>query len=137
MKSVQLLISTAILISLTACAGLPFGGTSRSDEEELALLDPVAHAARKYQRTQVPSYRKETGVIESAIANRDIIRGMTREEVTEAWGTPHTIEPAGTDGNGNERWIYSEGLSSQWSVSTARILYFEDGHLAGWETLAH
>ncbi len=72
------------------------------------------------------------------IAKRDITIGMSRNAVEESWGSPLEKKVAGTTIRGNEMWIYkklsptSNGYRTQY-----RYVYFESGHVAGWETKQH
>jgi hypothetical protein len=66
--------------------------------------------------------------IRRAIDARDIILGMTRDEVLESWGSPAQREIAGTGGSGNERWTYG----SRFSFGGSRTVIFEKGRVAGW-----
>lgn len=125
-------ILIAALLNLNGCALMSL----RDENQESYTGDPVAAAAMKLRQPSSLNspYRASVDQLESARNHNDIIRGMTRDDVVEIWGTPRKIEPAGDEASGNERWIYSEGLSSRWSLSNTRILYFEQGQLAGWET---
>lgn len=60
--------------------------------------------------------------------------GMSMDDVRSLWGEPRAIDTAGARGMGFERWTYFTGLSSRWALSSARVVYFENGHVAGWET---
>jgi hypothetical protein len=72
--------------------------------------------------------------VQNAIQNRDIVLGMSMEEVREAWGTPTRVETAGEDDASNQRWTYRNGLSQPWDLGGARIVVFESGRVAGWQT---
>jgi hypothetical protein len=69
-----------------------------------------------------------------AIMNQDILLGMSAKDVQSAWGTPRDIETAGFPGSGNERWVYYNGNSTNYGVDRPRIVYFEQGHVVGWES---
>lgn len=73
--------------------------------------------------------------VRGAMRTGDIILGMTMSEVQSVWGSPSEADVAGRAGDGNERWTYFTGLSVPWSLGSARVLYFENGQLVGWETL--
>ena len=61
----------------------------------------------------------------SAIRNRDVISGMSKDAVVKAWGNPELIEVAGNARHENERWAY---------YKNGRIehIYFENGYVEGW-----
>jgi|GEM_PF-5642799 len=69
-----------------------------------------------------------------AYADRDLIRGMGMSDVRNIWGEPTEVQVAGDERLGNLKWIYYKGLTSPWSIREARVIYFEDGHVAGWST---
>jgi len=69
-----------------------------------------------------------------AIMNQDILLGMSTKDVQSAWGSPRDIETAGFPGSGNERWVYYSGNSTNYGVDRPRIVYFEQGHVVGWES---
>jgi hypothetical protein len=69
----------------------------------------------------------------SAISHQDIVMGMDESQVMAAWGSPRDVETAGT-GGGNERWLYYPGNSLTYGMSKPRIVYFENGHVVGWES---
>jgi hypothetical protein len=74
--------------------------------------------------------------ISSAISNQDITLGMSIDQVTRIWGEPHEVGYAGDPGAGNERWVYSNGLTSpRAGISGGRVLYFEGGLVSGWEAI--
>lgn len=64
----------------------------------------------------------------------DVTLGMSSQQVYSVWGEPADIETAGDPRYGNQRWIYYLGLSSPWSMRQARVVYFEQGRVVGWET---
>ena len=66
--------------------------------------------------------------IKRAIETRDVILGMTRNDVSESWGTPAQREVAGRGTGGHERWTYG----SRYSLSGPRTVIFEGGRVAGW-----
>jgi hypothetical protein len=55
-------------------------------------------------------------------------------DVRSTLGEPQRIEIAGQAGLGYEKWVYYEGLTSSWSLGSARNIYFEEGRVAGWDT---
>jgi hypothetical protein len=76
----------------------------------------------------------EQNQVEQGLKRIEIVLGMKMHDVRSIWGDPEEVESAGAPQTGNQRWIYFNGLSSRWSLRTARIIYFEDGQVVGWET---
>ncbi len=70
-----------------------------------------------------------------AFERGEIIVGMGMHEVKFIWGDPKEVEVAGSPYHGNQRWIYYAGLSARKAIeaATAKIVYFEEGHVVGWE----
>ena len=152
----QFFLISLLCGALTGCASL--FGRQLSEEEQLAESDPVAASALKLRRghesAAVGAHSRhghsslddsveldgsneiadlEAIRLSAAKARRDVVTGMSSDEVRAIWGEPREVEHAELPGSGNERWTYYEGLSSRWSLSTARVIYFESGRVAGWE----
>lgn len=66
--------------------------------------------------------------VQRAIEARDIILGMSRQQVSESWGEPTVREAAGSGMGGHEKWTYG----SRFSLSGSRVVIFENGKVAGW-----
>ena len=66
--------------------------------------------------------------VKRAIETRDVILGMTRQDVMDSWGEPSQREVAGRGSNGHERWTYG----SRYSLENSRTVIFENGRVAGW-----
>lgn len=62
----------------------------------------------------------------SAVAKKDILYGMKKNDVMESWGGPYQVDIAGDPQNENERWLYK-------SNNTSKYIYFESGQVSGWE----
>lgn len=75
--------------------------------------------------------------VASAVVRQDLIMGMRPLDVRTAWGTPYQVEAAQHQDNGNERWVYMNGLSAPGfrDMAEKRVVYFENGEVVGWETL--
>ncbi len=98
------------------CSGRFCDNNSEEDDASAAESSrkPAADAAtRKMQR---------------AIAARDVVLGMTRQQVADSWGEPYVREVAGDGNSGHERWTYG----SRYSLSGNRTVIFENGRVAGW-----
>lgn len=130
------LINFIALVSLAASLGGCAGANPRSEEEGFPG-DPVAAIAFKIRQSRdKPELAPERQlVVDHARESKEIVLGMDREDVISMWGEPREIFTAGHPGEGNEKWVYFDGLSSRWSVSDARVLYFENGRVAGWDKL--
>lgn len=63
-----------------------------------------------------------------AIQARDVILGMTQQEVLRSWGEPLQVEVAGRGEKGHEKWTYG----SRFSLNGNRVVIFENGKVAGW-----
>jgi len=110
----------------------------RSDDERLNYLNlesSVARegflAARKIggEKTDHPPE------VQMVIGQNDIMLGMTRAAVRDSWGPPDEVEVAGQPMYGNERWHYTEQVTSSEGYATERrIVIFEAGRVVGWET---
>ncbi len=64
------------------------------------------------------------------IRNKEVMAGMTREQVLRAWGSPYQTNITQTsEGVRREDWIYEIWIST--SEFKHRYLYFEEGVLVG------
>ncbi len=67
---------------------------------------------------------------EQHIKDKNVMVGMTREQVMDAWGSPYQMNVSYTDkGIRREEWVYEDWLDS--STIKHRYLYFEEGKLVG------
>ena len=71
---------------------------------------------------------KSPARVSRAIDAKDIVLGMTRNQVLKSWGEPMMREVAGKGTDGHERWRYG----SRYSLQGERVLIFENGRVAGW-----
>jgi hypothetical protein len=69
---------------------------------------------------------------EKHIQNKQVIVGMTRQQVLKAWGAPYSMNVSYTkDGTRREEWIYEDWVNA--ATVKHRYLYFEeDSLIAGW-----
>jgi hypothetical protein len=58
------------------------------------------------------------------IAHGLLRAGMTREEVSAAWGIPASKARAASDLGENEQWLYSDGRSAV--LDNGRLTSFQD-----------
>jgi hypothetical protein len=67
---------------------------------------------------------------EKHIQNKQVIVGMTRQQVLKAWGGPYSMNVSYTkDGTRREEWIYEDWLNA--ATVKHRYLYFEEDVLVG------
>jgi len=67
---------------------------------------------------------------EKHIARGEVMVGMTKQQVLEAWGAPYTINVTYTkDGVRREEWIFEDWISA--SKIKHHYLYFEEDALVG------
>ncbi len=109
-----------------------------SDSERISFLSLPSLEARE-RWAQARGLRSgEQGhpnQIAELIEKNDIAVGMSPKAVTESWGDPDAVEVAGNSMYGNERWRYSKYVSSHEGYQKVeRLVYFEGGRVAGWET---
>lgn len=146
----QLLIVFLFFIPLTlnSCALLPLSSPDSPLAADDAARDQAWVEAEQAAREAAEKSRVARELaVEHGIRNRDVVLGMAMHDVREVWGEPTDVEVAGVDlasrnpagaglasSGSNERWVYATGLSSRWSLGAARVIYFEDGRVVGWET---
>ncbi len=126
MKPLKLILLVTFFFLFTACSTPSLFSMSESDRiAELETREREAfEAAEELRRIRV----------RHGLQERDLVLGMQMSDVRNVWGEPRDVQMAGDPRYGNQRWIYFEGLSSPWSTSRARIVYFENGRVVGWET---
>ena len=67
---------------------------------------------------------------EQHLKDKNVMVGMTREQVMDAWGSPYQMNVSYTDkGIRREEWVYEDWLDA--STIKHRYLYFEEGKLTG------
>lgn len=101
---------------------------SNSDECEGKYCDTETHA-EEADDVAVREPASVNGKVRRAIETRDVVLGMTRQDVLSSWGEPSQREVAGRNGSGHERWVYG----SRYSLSGSRTIIFEGGKVAGWQ----
>ena len=129
------------LLALQGCASFLQLGESAEDPSEYdrgyareASEDgeEVAHTeTMKARETDSPASDNlnfEQRRIRRAIEMRDVVLGMTRQDVMASWGQPAQREVAGRGTGGHERWVFG----SRYSLSGSRTVIFENGKVAGW-----
>jgi hypothetical protein len=121
-----LVIGTSLIVS--GCSSVTV--TGRNLYSSLPGLED-AFASRGISSAERDQDSQER--VAAAIDRRDLIRGMSMEEVKASWGSPSEIEVAGHASLGNQRWRYLEGLGLDRDTTKSRLIYFESGRVMGWE----
>ena len=76
----------------------------------------------------VPRLLDPTG--EQHVQDKEVMVGMTREQVMKAWGGPYQMNVSYTEkGIRREEWVYEDWIDT--STIKHRYLYFEEGKLLG------
>lgn len=127
-RTYLILLISFSLSGLSACAT---GPTLEEQDPILALAPKISEEQREMMEERE---LLRTERVRSARDRADVTLGMSRQDVLASWGQPSDVEKAGTRNTGNERWIYYQGLTTRWSMRSARIVYFESGQVVGWET---
>lgn len=122
------LIFVSFLTILSGCALFQFDPDSQE-------TDPVARAALGYRSpsTSLPELPEEELVLDS-LDDHELSVGMRMRDVLSRWGHPREVETAGDPRFGNQKWTYWEGISNRYQLLPTRVVYFEAGKVAGWET---
>ena len=109
----------------------------RTDQQRINFLSiPSFEARQRYANSLGLGAENETFSAETArfIEKNDIILGMSQKAVLESWGDPDAVEVSGNPVFGNERWKYNRYISgNEGYQKELRIVYFESGHVIGWE----
>jgi hypothetical protein len=108
-----------------------------NDDERISFLSISSIDGRDRYAMQKGIYfktNKYTPKVKQAVSRSDILLGMTKDAVMESWGEPESIEVAGTQMFGNERWRYTEYLSTpEGYQKEERVVIFESGKVVGWQ----
>lgn len=110
----------------------------RTDRERLEFLQLDSFEARNRwlnAKGILASTNTHAPEVQALIEQNDIALGMTKQAVRDSWGEPELVEVAGNPIYGNERWHYAGQTSSTEGYRTQnRLVYFEAGRVAGWES---
>lgn len=82
--------------------------------------DPTSNSALQAQLEIARAKRIEK--VEAAIGNREVIVGMTADEVIQSWGSPDKINKTVTSSGLDEQWIYRRK-----GVGNDQYVYLENG----------
>jgi hypothetical protein len=108
-----------------------------NDDERIRFLSLDGTEARDRYAMQKGIYfhaNRFPPAVRDAVSRSDIILGMGKEAVVESWGEPATVEVAGQEVFGNERWAYVDYVETPEGYQRQeRIVIFEAGKVAGWQ----
>lgn len=132
--------SISILISslLTGCAtlGFDFDSQEYTYRENWQQYSPyeseLSQGNPRLPRSQSYDSPESSGAYYHSSAS-DLYLGMRMDDVRQNWGEPRRVDTAGHWGSGNQRWVYSPPPSLR-GFQSERVIYFEEGRVAGWET---
>ncbi len=138
-KTLTGLVLGLALVQLSGCATwFDLGDEDAADYDRgYAAGTEDSECTGRFCDTETESdaeYRRPAGKEEKlshvrrAIETRDVILGMSRQEVLQSWGEPVQREVAGNGSGGHERWTYG----SRYSFDGSRTVIFEEGRVAGW-----
>lgn len=100
------------------CSGRFCGSSARHEQDDSEAAESRRAPSSVHDRQA-----------QRAIAARDVVLGMTRQQVAASWGEPYEREVAGNGSSGHERWTYG----SRYSLSGGKkTIIFENGRVAGW-----
>jgi hypothetical protein len=115
---------------------LPFLFTEEEKIQFLSLPDFESKEAWLRQINIASRVRAVDQTYRDIIANQDVAIGMTQAQLRRSWGEPTRIETSGRPEFLNQRWIYTQQISTPAGfVTQTRVVYFEGGRVTGWETL--
>jgi hypothetical protein len=110
----------------------------RNQREKIEFLSLEGFKRRQYW-LQEKNFWNRIGEKEvqfsSLIKSQDVAVGMTSENLKKSWGEPREIFVSGLPQFGNSRWVYLKQVPTPDGYKTQkRIVYFEGGLVAGWDT---
>lgn len=110
-----------------------------ADQDRIDFLNlPSIEARDRYAMSKGVYFHanKFTPPVRDAVSKSDIILGMNKDAVIESWGEPESVEVAGSQLYGNEKWVYTEYVpSSEGYQKEERVVIFESGKVVGWQRL--
>jgi hypothetical protein len=123
----------SLAFATQGCALLHLDGSGFGDDFDNQGVPSANDQQRDNQRSDQRNEMNHQNELLSAISRQDIVLGMDQSQVMAAWGSPRDVETAGNSG-GAERWLYYSGNSLTYGMNKPRIVYFENGHVVGWES---
>jgi hypothetical protein len=108
-----------------------------NDDERISFLELTSVDARDRYAMEKGIYyhaNRFSPAVRDAVSRSDIILGMNKEAVVDSWGEPATVEVAGKEVFGNEKWSYVDYVETPEGYQRQeRIVIFEAGKVAGWQ----
>jgi hypothetical protein len=136
-KLISALWVSFLTATLTHCAMIKLGDSYEDPIERAAESVRNAGSEGDNHSLQEAAQMREA-VIEHASLSGDLVLGMNKYTVVSVWGNPTEIQTAGEPGSQNEKWIYSPSVSRRLrapaQMSGTKVVFFESGRVAGWET---
>lgn len=109
-----------------------------SDSERLQFLSVGTMAGReRWAKSRGLEARKDQfdPTTMKLIEQNDIAVGMNEQAVRESWGDPEGIDISGNELYGNQAWRYTKMVASEDGYTKqTRVIYFEAGRVAGWQS---
>lgn len=98
--------------------------------EKIYFLKLSDYEKREYLSTRglivLPQNKRITDHNIYSNSRQEVVIGMTKDNVLDSIGKPLRVEIAGNPRNQNERWMYKTN-------GALKYIYFESGHVQGWE----
>lgn len=121
--------------TLTGCAALNiFSDATPAKDPVEAAADRIGGGSPEERIAASSLAESEANArIDRAMMLGQIVTGMKKEQVQAIWGEPAEVETAGDFHEGNQRWVYRDGVSTRWGLKPSRQVYFEHGRVVGWQ----
>ncbi len=149
----KILILVSVTLVLGACTSMqlerhPLSGYTNYEDSvyrEVSLRDLQARAPASLPPQSAPTTAHPSQIGEESsrfapsvsklVEQNDIALGMKKEAVRESWGEPDYVEVSGNPKFENERWRFSVPIKTSAGYHfEERFVYFERGHVIGWNT---
>lgn len=100
----------------------------KSDSEKIYFLQ-LPNRREKinyiYSRGILTSDRQESSLMNRAVGQKELIQGMSKDDVIRSWGRPMRVDVAGNPTLQNERWAFMRR-------GQVHYVFFEEGRVQGW-----
>ncbi len=125
-------VGAAVAVVVIVAGGIWLTGLIKdaaleSQAREMVRAEMARHDAEVRAQTKRDNEEAAQRAMEyrfnQAISKRQVLVGMTFEQVKLAWGKPERINTSGGRGIDHEQWVYGMGT----------YLYFENGKLTSWQ----
>lgn len=91
-------------------------------------LEKIEVKKQEFRKIYIKENPNLSDTIKDCILNKQIITGMTKEQVLVSWGAPNDINKNVGVWGVNEQWVYG-----QITRGNVNFLYFENGELTSWQ----